>query len=99
MWNFTIEDETRYLESLKSFAVNMLSQEQIEVENLHFQYDLTGPVQPRIYNDSITLKSGNPMIKLTISHAVAQSTKLLSFENMIEDTINGAIPLPKMVIS
>lgn len=67
------------------------------VSECYERYDLEGPFQPRIFNDMITLKSGNQLIKLTISHAVAQSTKLLRFENMIEDTIEGAIPLPKMV--
>ncbi len=69
----------------------------MEVEDLNFQYDLSEPFQPRIFNDMITLKSGNPLIKLTISHALAQSVKLSFFENIMEKTIEGAAPLPKMM--
>ena len=37
------------------------------------------------------------MIKLTISHGLAQSVKLASFENIMEETIEGTIPLPRMM--
>jgi uncharacterized Rmd1/YagE family protein len=53
-WNFTEEDELRYLENLCQFCTKPLDREDIEVENLHFQYDLTGPIRPRIFNDMIT---------------------------------------------
>jgi len=50
----------------------------------------------RIYNDVITLKnSGNYMIKLTISHAIAQSVKMTLFEGLIEETIEATKHIPQ----
>lgn len=54
LWNFTEEEELDYLESLRPFSQNPSPLDQIEIENLHFQYDLKGPVRPRIFNDMIT---------------------------------------------
>jgi uncharacterized Rmd1/YagE family protein len=71
-WGFSLEEEVRYIEGLAQFSVVALSEENVEIENLHFQYDLLGPFQPRIFNDMITLNSGNQLIKLTISHAVGK---------------------------
>ena len=45
----------------------------------------------------ITLKSGNHMTKLTISHAISQSTKLTLYEWQMEDTIERTKPIPKML--
>jgi uncharacterized Rmd1/YagE family protein len=69
----------------------------VEVEDFHFQYDLRGPEHPRIFNDMITLKSGGHMIKLTISHGLAQSVTLALFENVMEETIEYSLPLSKMM--
>jgi uncharacterized Rmd1/YagE family protein len=44
----------------------------------------------------ITLKnSGNYMIKLTISHAIAQSVKMTIFEELIEGTIVATKHIPQ----
>jgi uncharacterized Rmd1/YagE family protein len=69
----------------------------MESEILHFQYDFDGPFGGRIYNDLITLKSSSPLIKLAISHGLAQSVKLSVFENAMAETIQGSEPLPKML--
>ncbi|KAI8831498.1 hypothetical protein BJ741DRAFT_530121 [Chytriomyces cf. hyalinus JEL632] len=97
LWNFTVEEEQLYLSILKPFATNPRHSVDAEIEDFHFQYDFTKPNQPRIYNDMITLKSGNPMIKLTISHGIAQSAKLAYFENVMEQEIQQTSVLPKMM--
>ncbi|KAJ3061185.1 hypothetical protein HDU98_002891 [Podochytrium sp. JEL0797] len=97
LWNFTVEEENLYLSILKPFATNARSPSDAEVEDFHFQYSFTRPNQPRIYNDMITLKSGNPMIKLTISHGIAQSAKLARFENIMEAEIEETSALPRMM--
>jgi uncharacterized Rmd1/YagE family protein len=51
----------------------------------------------RIYNDMITIKSNSIMIKLSISHGLAQSVKLSLFENAMEETIESTEPLPRML--
>ncbi|KAI8620111.1 hypothetical protein BC830DRAFT_1059666 [Chytriomyces sp. MP71] len=97
LWNFTAEEEQLYLSILKPFATNPRHASEAEIEDFHFQYDFSRPNQPRIYNDMITLKSGNPMIKLTISHGIAQSAKLTYFENTMEHEIVETSVLPKMM--
>ncbi|RKO91027.1 hypothetical protein BDK51DRAFT_13905, partial [Blyttiomyces helicus] len=98
LWNFSEVEELLYLRKIAGYATGaILSKEDVENEDFHYQYDLKGPYRPRIFNDMITLKSGNPLIKLTISHGLAQSAKLARFENVMEDTIDGATPLPRMM--
>jgi uncharacterized Rmd1/YagE family protein len=41
----------------------------------------------------ITIKSTNPMVKLSISHGLAQSVKLSLFENVMEETIDSKLNL------
>ncbi|KAJ3125802.1 hypothetical protein HK098_008190 [Nowakowskiella sp. JEL0407] len=94
-WNFsTAEYESRYLEKIEEYAVGMIEKSDIETEELWFQYDLEGD-HPRIFNDLITLTSGNPLIKLTLSHGLAQSVKMGWFEELMELTIQRTIPLPR----
>ncbi|KAJ3267484.1 hypothetical protein HK104_005832 [Borealophlyctis nickersoniae] len=101
LWNFTKEEEKDFLAEIQRFTAGEVffqgSLEDIESEDFYFQYDLTGPYQPRIFNDMITLKSGSALIKLTISHGLAQSVKLALFENIMEETIDGTTPLPRMM--
>ncbi|KAJ3086696.1 hypothetical protein HK102_012695 [Quaeritorhiza haematococci] len=96
LWNFSQREEERFLKVIKPFMVRPAAQDEREVEEFNFQYDLAGPDQ-RIFNDMITLKTGNPLIKLTISHALSQSVKLAMFENIMEETIESTIPLPKVL--
>eukprot|EP00842_Homolaphlyctis_polyrhiza_P000373 jgi/Hompol1/1336/HPOL_003245-RA len=96
-WNFTSDEEQKLLAMVEPFASGGLKDDDIEIEDFHFQYDLLGPHQPRIFNDMITLKSSNPLIKLTISHGLAQSVKLALFENIMETTIYNTTPLPRMM--
>ncbi|KAJ1551191.1 hypothetical protein HK405_014989 [Cladochytrium tenue] len=83
---------------------------EVEIEDFHFQYqpqdtgvsaDTAAPPPPssasRIFNDMITLRTNSPLVKLTISHAVAQSAKLTRFENVMEDEVARSSRLPKMM--
>ncbi|KAI8806719.1 hypothetical protein BJ742DRAFT_898277 [Cladochytrium replicatum] len=104
LWNFTPYEERRYIDSLKKILQNGVGEGFLtvtvgneEIEDFHFQYDLSGPSQPRIFEDLITLRSGNPLIKLTISSGLAQSVKLAIFEKIMEETIEDTRPLPKMM--
>ncbi|KAJ3271219.1 hypothetical protein HDV01_006952 [Terramyces sp. JEL0728] len=93
LWNFTETEEYSFLQHIKSFAKNL---QKVEIEDFHYQYDFNC-TQPRIFNDMITLKSSSLLIKLTISHGLSQSVKLSFFENIMEETIENAVPLPKMM--
>ncbi|GME79883.1 unnamed protein product [Ambrosiozyma monospora] len=77
-----------------TFIIKPVPEHEIEMEEFHFEY-IRDIATPRIYNDMITLKSGDHMIKLTISHAIAQSTKLSLFESKMSYILNSISRLPK----
>lgn len=77
-----------------TLVVAPMSEDDFETEEFHFEYDVTQP-RPRIFNDMITLRSGDHMIKLTLSHAIAQSTKLSAFEQQMANQMNEAQHVPK----
>lgn len=71
-----------------------LDESDFETEEFHFQYDNTAD-KPRIYNDMITLRTSDHMIKLAMSHAIAQSTKLSFFEEKMQRTMSEAQYVPR----
>ena len=101
-WNFTERQEKDILADLTfsghetgiSLVTRPLEEEDFETEELHFEYNpLTE--RPRVFNDMITLRSGDHMIKLAMSHAIAQSTKLSFFEERMNQTMLDAQHVPK----
>lgn len=101
-WNFTERQEKDILADL-TFAehetgISLLTKPQdetdFEMEELHFEYS---PLieRPRVFNDMITLRSGDHMVKLAMSHAIAQSTKLSFFEENMSQTMLNAQHVPK----
>ncbi|KAF9584891.1 hypothetical protein BGW38_004777 [Lunasporangiospora selenospora] len=96
IWGMSEDEEDRLLHELARFEEEKLDEEDVETEEFSFHYN--SQYQPRIYNDVITLKSpGNYMVKLTISHAIAQSVKMTLFEGLIENTINATKHIPQMM--
>ena len=101
-WNFTERQEKDILADLTfsasstgiSLATRPLLEPEFETEEFHFEYNPGFP-RPRVYNDMITLKSGDHMIKLAISHGIAQSTKLSLFEERMARTMLQARYVPK----
>ncbi|RIB04259.1 hypothetical protein C2G38_1988655 [Gigaspora rosea] len=93
IWGMDEVEEKSLLRELFSFEDEKLSEDDVETEEFHFHYDSS--YQPRIYNDVITLKHpGNYMVKVTISHAIAQSVKMTLFEGLIEETIEATKHIP-----
>ncbi|KAH8704366.1 sporulation protein RMD8 [Phaeosphaeriaceae sp. PMI808] len=101
-WNFTEKQEKDILGDLTfssiatgvSLATRPLIESDFETEEFHFEYN-PEIQRPRVYNDMITLKSGDHMIKLAMSHAIAQSTKLSLFEEGMSRTMLAAQYIPK----
>lgn len=63
-----------------------------------FQFNYTANERPNIQNDTITIDhrtSNRHMNKIAISHALAQSTKLVHFEQQILDIISDTKDLPE----
>lgn len=104
-WNFTERQEKDLLADL-AFATSSatgipiplatmpLDEEDFETEEFHFEYS-TEISRPRVYNDMITLRSGDHMIKLAISHAISQSTKLCFFEEVMARQMADAKDVPR----
>ncbi|PTB65961.1 DUF155-domain-containing protein [Trichoderma citrinoviride] len=102
-WNFTEHQEKDILadftfadaEDGVSLLSGPLDQGDYETEEFHFEYS-RDVQRPRIFNDMITLlPRSDHMIKLAISHAIAQSTKLCFFEERMSETMLDAQHVPK----
>ncbi|KAF1813881.1 DUF155-domain-containing protein [Eremomyces bilateralis CBS 781.70] len=101
-WNFSEMQEKNILADLTFFAtdsgLNLATRPQdeadFEMEEFHFEYNPYIP-NPRIFNDMITLKSTDHMIKLAMAHAIAQSTKVSFFEERMQVTMNETKDIPK----
>lgn len=98
MWGFTEREEKALLNDVEKFEKEKLAEEDVQVEQ--FNYYITQSYQPRIYNDFITLRDGsNYMIKLSISHAIAQSVKISLFEELVDNTIEDTQDIPQEIAS
>lgn len=103
-WNFTERQEKDILADLTfssapgaggtPLAVRPQLEEDFETEEFHFEYN-QDIARPRMFNDMITLRSGDHMIKLSMSHAIAQSTKLGFFEERMAETMGEAAHVPR----
>ena len=75
IWGMPLAQEERFLKEISKFEVEKLAPDDVETEYFNFYY--TQDYQARIYNDFIALRDkNNYMIKLAISHALAQSVKV-----------------------
>ncbi|KAJ5889062.1 hypothetical protein N7495_009103 [Penicillium taxi] len=104
-WNFTERQEKDLLADLAfatssvtgisiPLAMMPLQEEDFETEDFHFEYS-TDIARPRVYNDMITLRSSDHMIKLAISHGISQSTKLSFFEEVMARQMSDAKDIPR----
>ena len=101
-WNFTERQEKDVLADLtfseSETGIPLVGgaqrEEDFETEEFHFEYSPETP-RPRVFNDMITLRSGDHMIKLAMSHAIAQSTKLCFFEQRMANQMFEAQHVPK----
>ena len=60
----------------------------------HFRFDITGQ-ETRISQDTVILKDDDPLSRLAISHALAQSIKLAEYEAQAQCTIQDYSDLPR----
>jgi uncharacterized Rmd1/YagE family protein len=101
-WNFSERQEKDILADLSfsehetgiALMTRPVEEDDFEMEELHFEYS-SEVERPRVFNDMITLRSGDHMIKLAMSHAIAQSTKLSFFEEKMSQTMLDAQHVPK----
>jgi uncharacterized Rmd1/YagE family protein len=93
-WGFNQRQELKWVELVKEFSRSPLSRIDIDHFCFRFGEETLIDSHERFKLDIITLDSDNPQIKLAISYGLAQSVKLESFEDAIQETVkkNGYLP-------
>ncbi len=87
-WGFSEEDEKEILHSFKEFERESIAKS--ECEEFTFTY---GDIM-KIEEGEIFLHNKDPFTRLAISHGLAQSSKLTTFEEIIQKTIDNTHHLP-----
>lgn len=88
IWGMSLAHEQRFLKEIAKFEMEKLAPDDVETECFNFYY--TREYQARIYNDFITLRDKkNYMIKLAISHALAQSVKVCFLFPLLMTFLSG----------
>lgn len=90
-WGIPKERELQLLEELKPFEENPN-----EIETDEFTYIYGEP--PKIVEDEIILPNHDILTKAAISHGIAQSVKLGTFEIAIQKTYNQSKNLPEELV-
>ncbi|ORY24777.1 hypothetical protein BCR39DRAFT_581491 [Naematelia encephala] len=95
-FGFQEEEERDVMEDCETAGTWLRSVEQDdwEVEEFHYVYDPDAEY-PRIYNDMFTFKSSSHLFKLSLAHAIAQSTKLSIYEAIMQESLNMTSSFPK----
>lgn len=89
LWGATKEQGKAFLERIRLFEVGHL--EEAEEESFTYLYGDS----LKIVEDEILLPNRDILTKLAISHAIAQSVKLSSFEALIQKTFNSTKYIPE----
>ncbi|KAF9073122.1 hypothetical protein BDP27DRAFT_1216439, partial [Rhodocollybia butyracea] len=89
-FGLTESEEKSILEDVENAGIfrRKIIDEQWEIEECHFAHD-PHIAYPRIYNDFFTLKSRSHLLKLSIAHALAQSTLLAHFESNAQRVLSS----------
>ena len=93
-WGLTKNQEQKILEQIQEFATSPLD----KIESDFFCYTIgeetSIDTDERLRLDVIMLDTDSPLVKLAFSYALAQSTKLETFEEAIQAAIrtNGTLP-------
>ena len=86
IWGMTLAQEERFLKEISKFESEKLAEDDVQTENFNFYY--TKEYSARVYNDFISLREKkNYMTKLAISHALAQSVKVLFSSLYLSTTV------------
>ena len=87
-WGFSEEEEKEILNSIKEFEKETLLKQELD------EFTFTYGEEFRIVEDEIFLHNKSTLTKLAISHGIAQSVKLSTFEELIQKTIEHTKKLP-----
>lgn len=87
-WGFMEDDEKEILQSLKEFEREPIAKSEFD------EFSFTYGDAMKIEEDEIFLHNRSPFTKLAVSHGLAQSVKLTTFEELIQKTIDNTHHLP-----
>ncbi|KAF5386501.1 hypothetical protein D9757_005859 [Collybiopsis confluens] len=89
-FGLTESEEKSVLEDIENAGIlrRKISDNRWEIEECHFTHD-PNIAYPRVYNDFFTLKSRSHLLKLSIAHALAQSTLLAHFETSAQRVLSS----------
>ncbi|TIB63988.1 hypothetical protein E3P77_03322 [Wallemia ichthyophaga] len=95
-YNMTESQERDILQDMVNagVVVRPLHPDSREMEQCHYGQDSNIP-SSRILNDFFTLKTNSHYLKLSLAHALAQSTKLSAFEELTLGVLDSASTIPK----
>ncbi len=88
-WNCCKDSLRQFLEEISHFENQRY--DEIETDEFTFVYDSAA----KIVDDEIVLPNHDVLTKLAISHGIAQSVKLSSFETTIQKTMNNMQHIPE----
>ncbi|KZT23692.1 DUF155-domain-containing protein [Neolentinus lepideus HHB14362 ss-1] len=95
-------EERSVLEDVENAGVMVgkFREDDLEVEEFHYVHD-PNIVYPRIYNDFFTFKSPSHLLKISIAHAVAQSTLLAHYESVTHRVLSApaTLSIPRQLAS
>ena len=94
LFNFSPQDEAAIVADVVASGSVRGVRRVYESETFHFCYDPDVPA-PRIYNDFFTFRTANHLLKLSLAHAIAQSTKLSEFEDSMHHTLELTSHIPR----
>lgn len=88
-WGFAKQEALSFLKRLSEFEDRHC--DELETDEFTYSYGVTA----KIFEDEITLPDQEVLTKLAISHGIAQSVKLGTFETKIQKTFNSNKHLPE----
>ncbi len=91
IWGLNVEEEQEFLIELKEFQND--SQEIYECELMSFTFGS----QARIVEEVIELPDTEVLTRLALSHGLAQSVRLATFEALIQKTIDKTRNIPEQL--
>lgn len=94
MFNFTQEEEELIIADIMQSGAIRNPHKMYDRELFHFCYD-PNVRAPRILNDFFTFREPNHLLKLSLAHAIAQSTKLSEFEESMHKTLELTSHIPR----
>uniref|UniRef100_A0A6U1C957 DUF155 domain-containing protein n=1 Tax=Rhizochromulina marina TaxID=1034831 RepID=A0A6U1C957_9STRA len=92
LWNFEEEEEARLVDEIAEACDPPLAKVINDVDSELMNFEIAEKAS--IGNDTVALTSADPVEKLAVSFAFAQSTKLAFFESALDDIVEQVRPIP-----